>query len=112
MSAVYREELDVESGNKFKLVSLHQLCQALFDELKLPSSKKTPGGEQSTDSEVLEELAGKHRLPRLIIEQRQLAKLKGTYLDALPGLAHADGRIHASFNQGVAATGRLSSTDP
>ena len=84
----------------------------LFEELKLPSTKKTPGGEQSTDSEVLEELALKHRLPRLIIEHRQLAKLKSTYLDALPGLADPDGRIHASFNQGVAATGRLSSSDP
>ena len=80
--------------------------------MKLPSYKKTPGGDQSTDSEVLEELAGKHRLPRLIIEHRQLAKLKSTYLDALPTLAHPDGRVHASFNQGVTATGRLSSSDP
>jgi DNA polymerase-1 len=110
--AAIEAEIYQEAGHKFNIGSLPQLRQVLFDELKLPSSKKTPGGEQSTDSEVLEELAGKHRLPRLIIEQRQLAKLKGTYLDALPGLAHADGRIHASFNQGVAATGRLSSSDP
>src|SRR4051812_34272583 len=110
--AAIEAEIYEEAGHKFNIGSLPQLRQVLFDELKLPSSKKTPGGEQSTDSEVLEELAGKHRLPRLIIEQRQLAKLKSTYLDALPGLAHEDGRIHASFNQGVAATGRLSSSDP
>src|SRR5262249_24375118 len=85
----------------------------LFGELKLPSSQKTPGGEPSTAQEVLEELAARHPLPRLIIQHRQLAKLKSTYLDALPGLVHPqDGRVHASFNQGVAATGRLSSSDP
>ena len=85
----------------------------LFDELKLPSLQKTPGGEQSTASEVLEELALKHPLPALLIQHRQLSKLKGTYLDALPALVHPeDGRIHASFNQSVAATGRLSSSDP
>ncbi len=90
-----------------------QLRQVLFDELKLPTLQKTPGGEQSTAQEVLEELALKHPLPALLLRHRQLAKLKGTYLDALPDLVHPeDGRIHASFNQGVAATGRLSSSDP
>ncbi len=85
----------------------------LFDELKLPSLQKTPGGEQSTAQDVLEELALKHPLPALLIQHRQLAKLKSTYLDALPALVHPeDGRIHASFNQSVAATGRLSSSDP
>jgi DNA polymerase-1 len=106
------EEIYQEAGHRFNIGSLPQLRQVLFDELKLPSTKKTPGGEPSTDSEVLEELAVKHRLPRLIIEHRQLAKLKGTYLDALPEVADAGGRIHASFNQGVAATGRLSTSDP
>jgi DNA polymerase-1 len=110
--ATIEEEIYREAGHRFNIGSLPQLRHVLFDELKLPSSKKTPGGEQSTDSEVLEELAGKHRLPRMIIEHRQLAKLKSTYLDALASEAHADGRIHASFNQGVAATGRLSSSDP
>ena len=78
------EEIYREAGRRFNIGSLPQLRQVLFEELKLPSTKKTPGGEQSTDSEVLEELAVKHRLPRLIIEHRQLAKLKSTYLDALP----------------------------
>ena len=110
--ATTEEEIYREAGHRFNIGSLPQLRQVLFEELKLPSTKKTPGGEQSTDSEVLEELALKHRLPRLIIEHRQLAKLKSTYLDALPDLADEDGRIHASFNQGVAATGRLSSSDP
>src|SRR5262249_38937785 len=75
--------------------------------------QKTPGGEESTAQDVLEELAGKHPLPALLLQHRQLAKLKSTYLDALPELVHPeDGRIHASFNQSVAATGRLSSSDP
>ena len=85
----------------------------MFDELKLPSLQKTPGGERSTAQEVLEELAPRHPLPAFLVRHRQLSKLKSTYLDALPGLVHPDdGRIHASFNQGVAATGRLSSSDP
>ena len=85
----------------------------LFDRLKLPTVQKTPGGEQSTAQDVLEELAGKHPLPALLLQHRQLSKLKSTYLDALPALVHPDdGRIHASFNQSVAATGRLSSSDP
>ncbi len=81
--------------------------------MKLPSVQKTPGGEQSTAQEVLEALALHHPLPALLLRHRQLSKLKSTYLDALPELVHAeDSRIHASFNQGVAATGRLSSSDP
>ena len=101
------------AGRTFNINSGPQLRQVLFDELKLPSLQKTPGGEQSTAQEVLEELALKHPFPAMLIQHRQLAKLKNTYLDALPGLVHpADGRIHASFNQSVAATGRLSSSDP
>jgi DNA polymerase-1 len=101
-----------EAGHEFSIASLPQLRQVLFDELKLPSTKRTPGGEPSTDVEVLEELAARHPLPKLLIEHRQLAKLKSTYLDALSTLADEEGRVHASFNQVVAATGRLSSSDP
>ncbi len=101
------------AGRTFNINSGPQLRQVLFDELKLPSLQKTPGGEQSTAQEVLEELALKHPFPALLLQHRQLSKLKSTYLDALPGLVHPeDGRIHASFNQSVAATGRLSSSDP
>ncbi len=102
-----------EAGHPFNIGSGPQLRQVLFDELKLPSLQKTPGGEPSTAVEVLEELAASHPLPRLLIQHRQLAKLKSTYLDALPALVHPeDGRVHASFNQVVTATGRLSSSDP
>ena len=101
-----------EAGRPFNIGSLPQLRQVLFDELKLPSWKKTPGGEPSTDVEVLEGLASKHPLPKLLIDHRHFAKLKSTYLDALSSLADEEGRVHASFNQVVAATGRLSSSDP
>ncbi len=106
-AAIYRE-----AGHPFQIGSLPQLRKVLFEELKLPSNKKTPGGEPSTDVEVLESLAAKHPLPRLLIEHRQIAKLKSTYLDALDEMADDEGRVHASFNQVVAATGRLSSSDP
>ncbi len=101
-----------EAGREFNIGSLPQLRQVLFDDLKLPSWKKTPGGEPSTDVEVLEELAATHPLPRMLIEHRQLAKLKSTYLDALSEVADEEGRVHSSFSQVVAATGRLSSSDP
>ncbi len=107
-----RTEIFQEAGREFNIGSAVQLRQVLFDELKLPVVKKTAKGEASTDAEVLEELAPRHPLPRLIVAYRQLDKLKGTYLDALPELVHPDGRIHASFNQVVTATGRLSSSDP
>ena len=107
-----RAEIYKEAGREFNIGSAPQLRQVLFDELKLPVVKKTPKGEPSTDAEVLEELAPRHPLPRLIVQHRQLDKLKGTYLDALPALVLSDGRIHTSFNQVVAATGRLSSSDP
>ena len=107
-----REEIHQLAGHSFNIASGPQLRVVLFEELKLPVTKKTPKGEPSTDAEVLEELAPKHPIARLIVQHRQLEKLKGTYLDALPLMVHADGRIHASFNQVVAATGRLSSSDP
>jgi len=105
-------EIYEQAGHPFNIGSLPQLRQVLFDELKLPSTKRTPGGEPSTDVEVLEELAAKHPLPRLLIRQRQFSKLKSTYLDSLATLADPEGRVHASFNQAVTATGRLSSSDP
>ncbi|OJW22212.1 MAG: DNA polymerase I [Planctomycetales bacterium 71-10] len=111
--AAMEEEIHALAGRPFNINSVPQLRQVLFEDLKLPRLRKTPGGESSTDTEVLEELASKHPLPALLVRHRQLTKLKGTYLDALPLLVHPDdGRIHASFNQGVAATGRLSSSDP
>ncbi|MGE3821718.1 MAG: DNA polymerase I, partial [Isosphaeraceae bacterium] len=106
-------EIFQRAGREFNVGSGPQLRQVLFEELKLPVLQKTPGGEPSTAQDVLEELAATHPLPRLLIQHRQLSKLKSTYLDALPELVHAsDGRVHASFNQVVAATGRLSSSDP
>ena len=107
------KEIYTLAGREFNISSSPQLRVILFEELKLPVHQKTPGGEPSTAQEVLEELAGSHALPRLLIQHRQLSKLKGTYLDALPALVNPEtGRVHASFNQVVAATGRLSSSDP
>jgi DNA polymerase-1 len=103
------------AGHPFNIASPKQLQQVLFDELKLPPQRRTGiKGEPSTDQETLERLAALgHALPGKIVEQRQIAKLKGTYVDALPDLVNeATGRVHASFNQTVAATGRLSSSDP
>lgn len=100
------------AGHEFNLASPKQLGVVLFDELKLPVIKKTKTG-RSTDAEVLETLAQDHDLPARIIEYRQYAKLKSTYVDALPKLIHpTTGRVHTSLNQVVAATGRLSSNDP
>jgi len=94
------------------LNSTKQLQRILFDDLKLPVIRKTQTG-RSTDYAVLEELATLHPLPEKLIRHRQLTKLKGTYIDPLPTMIHPDtGRIHASFNQVVTATGRLSSSDP
>lgn len=100
------------AGHKFNINSPKQLGEILFNELKLPSARRTKTGF-STDVGVLEELAGAHPLPQRILDYRQLAKLKSTYVDALPRLVNpATGRVHTSFNQTVAATGRLSSTEP
>jgi DNA polymerase-1 len=98
-------------GHPFNVNSPKQLETILFDELKLPVVKKTKTG-RSTDAEVLEELATQHALPNKILEIRSLTKLIGTYLDALPTMIDATGRVHSSFNQAVAATGRLSSNNP
>ncbi len=100
------------AGHEFNIDSPIQLRKVLFEEQMLPVRRKTQTGP-STDQEVLEELALIHPLPAKITEHRQLSKLKGTYLDALPELIHPEtSRIHCSFNQVVAATGRLSSSDP
>jgi DNA polymerase I len=102
------------AGEEFNINSPKQLAEILFDKLKLPVLKRTGTTRTpSTAIEVLEELALAHDLPRLILEWRTLAKLKGTYIDALPQLINPEtGRVHTSFNQAVAATGRLSSSDP
>jgi DNA polymerase I len=99
-------------GQPFSIDSTKQLQHILFDLLKLPVKKKTPGGAPSTDDEALEELSDLHPLPGLIREYRGLSKLKNTYTDKLPELVDANGRIHTSYHQAVAATGRLSSSDP
>jgi DNA polymerase I len=108
-------ELDIyrAAGGEFNINSTPQLRTVLFDRLKLPVQKRTKTGA-STDVEVLEQLAALgHEVPRLMIEYRELTKLKSTYVDALPGYISAvDGRVHTSFNQTGAATGRLSSSDP
>ena len=100
------------AGEEFNIGSPKQLAYILFEKLKLPPVKKTKTG-YSTDADVLEQLALGHELPARIIEHRTLAKLKSTYADALPMLVNpTTGRLHTSFNQLVAATGRLSSSTP
>ena len=102
------------AGESFNINSPKQLSAILFDKLQLPTAKRTGKTKvASTAVDVLEELALTHELPRLILEWRALMKLKGTYIDALPQLVHSrTARVHTSFNQAVAATGRLSSSDP
>lgn len=101
------------AGGEFNILSTPQLRTILFEKLKLPVLKRTKTGA-STDVEVLEQLAAMgHQVPRLLMEYREISKLKSTYVDALPGYVREDtGRVHTSFNQTGAATGRLSSSDP
>ena len=108
-----QDEIFKIAGGDFNLNSTPQLRQVLFEKLELPIIKKTKTGP-STDADVLEELAAMgHEVPRLMMEYRELEKLRSTYVDALPQLVNPrTGRIHTSFNQTVAATGRLSSSDP
>lgn len=102
-----------EAGTEFNVDSPKQLQQILFEKLQIPVKTKTPSGQPSTNEDVLEELALTHPLPRTILEYRALAKLKSTYTDKLPELVDPKtGRIHTSYHQAVAATGRLSSADP
>ncbi|WP_421149067.1 DNA polymerase I [Aeromonas dhakensis] len=101
------------AGQEFNLSSPKQLGEILFTKLGLPIIKKTPKGAPSTAEEVLAELAETYELPRLLMEHRGLAKLKSTYTDKLPLMIKLQtGRVHTSYHQAVAATGRLSSTDP
>jgi DNA polymerase-1 len=105
-------EIHALAGEEFAIASPKQLAHVLFEKLKLPVARRTKTG-YSTDADVLTELSLGHPLPGKVLEHRILSKLKGTYADTLPGLVHpATGRIHTTFNQLVAATGRLSSQDP
>jgi len=102
------------AGEEFNVNSPQQLGRILFEKLALPVARKTGKTRSaSTAAEVLEELAAVHELPRLVLDWRGLQKLKSTYIDALPAMVHpSTGRVHTSFNQAIAATGRLSSSDP
>jgi DNA polymerase-1 len=103
----------IEAGGAFNVDSPKQLQEILFGKLGIPVMRKTPTGQPSTAEDVLEELAATYPLPKLILEYRGIAKLKSTYTDTLPEqINQATGRIHTSYHQAVAATGRLSSTDP
>ena len=108
------KEIYEAAGGEFNINSPKQLAEVLFDKMQLPVLKRTGTSRApSTAVDVLEELAVAHDLPRMILEWRGLMKLKGTYIDALPQLVNPDtGRVHTCFNQAVAATGRLSSSDP
>jgi DNA polymerase-1 len=101
------------AGEEFNLSSAKQLREILFEKLEIPALKKTPGGVPSTSEEVLKELAENYELPSILMEYRHLAKLKSTYTDKLPLMVNPEtGRVHTSYHQAVAVTGRLSSSDP
>ncbi|MBA2412813.1 MAG: DNA polymerase I [Burkholderiaceae bacterium] len=100
------------AGQPFNLGSPKQIGDILFGKLALPVIKKTASGAPSTDEEVLEKLAQDYPLPKLLLEHRGISKLKSTYCDKLPLTADANGRVHTSYGQAVAVTGRLSSSDP
>ena len=107
------KEIYGKAGTEFNINSPKQLGEILFDKMDLPAGKKTKTGQYSTAEAVLTKLAAKYQMPDLILEYRALSKLKSTYVDALPKLIDEDtGRIHTDFNQSVAATGRLSSSNP
>ncbi len=107
------QEAHTIAGGPFNLGSPKQLQEILFDRLELPVIRKTPKGQPSTAEDVLVELAHEYELPRVIMDFRSVSKLKSTYTDKLPEQVSPDtGRIHTSYHQAVAATGRLSSTDP
>ncbi|MCA9732919.1 DNA polymerase I [candidate division KSB1 bacterium] len=106
------QEIYKQAGEEFNIASPKQLGTILFEKLRLPTIKKTKTG-YSTDASVLEKLALQHELPQNIIAFREISKLKNTYVDALPALVNPrTGRVHTSYNQTVAATGRLSSSNP
>src|SRR5690606_32137317 len=106
-------EAHKEAGSDFNLSSPKQLQEILYTQLKLPVKRKTPTGQPSTAEDVLVELADEYALPRLVLEYRGLSKLKSTYADKLPTMINPKtGRVHTCYHQAVAATGRLSSSDP
>ncbi|MFH4355816.1 MAG: DNA polymerase I [Neisseriaceae bacterium] len=109
-----QEEVYARVGQNFNLNSPKQLQTILFEQLKIPTEniKKTPSGDFSTSEEVLAELAEYYEVPRLILEHRSLSKLKNTYTDKLPFLVDKDGRVHTTYAQAVANTGRLASNNP
>lgn len=108
-----QQQAHAQAGGEFNLGSPKQLGAILYEQLKLPVLGKTPKGEPSTAEEVLEELAAQHALPRLILDWRALQKLRSTYTELLPQAVNPrTGRIHTSYGQAIAATGRLSSSDP
>ncbi len=110
--AQLEQEIETLAGHSLNIASPKQLAHVLFQELGLPVVKKTKTGP-STDADVLEQLAPSHPLPAKIVAYRQFAKLKNTYVDALPTMIHPEtGRVHTAFNQVVASTGRLSSSEP
>ena len=110
--AALEAEIHALAGMPFNINSPKQLADVLFGKLSLPVVRKTKTGP-STDADTLEELAALHPVPAKIVDYRVLSKLKGTYIDALPALVNpGTGRLHTSFNQAVAATGRLSSSNP
>jgi len=111
--AALESEIHQLAGGPFNIGSPKQLADVLFTRLKLPIIRRTSTKAPSTDADVLEELAALHAVPAKIVEYRMLTKLKGTYIEALPALINPrTGRLHTTFNQAVAATGRLSSSDP
>ena len=106
-------EAHTEAGQPFNLDSPKQLQHILYDKMQIPVMRKTATGQPSTAEDVLDELAAEHALPRLILEYRAVAKLRSTYTEKLPEQIDPDtGRVHTSYHQAVAATGRLSSSDP
>jgi DNA polymerase-1 len=113
LSAISARIFDL-AGEPFNIASPPQLSRILFDKLQLPALRRNAKTRTaSTAADVLEELARSHELPQLVLDWRELQKLKGTYVDALPQLVNPEtGRLHTCFNQAVAATGRLSSSDP
>ena len=111
LSALEAEVVEV-AGYQFNLNAPQQLAKLLFEDLRLPVGRRTKTG-YSTDADTLESLRDKHPVVPLVLEHRQLSKLKSTYVDALPGLVDpATGRVHTSFGQASTATGRVSSSNP
>lgn len=108
---VLEKQIHEQAGESFNIGSPKQLAQILFEKLKLPVGKKTKTGF-STDNEVLEKLSKSHPIADLVLDYRELTKLKSTYVDALPLMVKEDGRIHSTFNQALTTTGRLSSNEP